>query len=150
MQHNRIYEVECETAEDYTVGTPIWRSNASGLKAHGQFGAIDEAPWSAKEGHVLYGGIDFPYKGILMMRLRYSKHNSTSVPIDVYIDDQLRASFYPVDQGDWNSFAWSDSIHLGEVRGGEQSHTLRLSTRGEKYGTADLDKLILELNPPND
>jgi hypothetical protein len=83
----------------------------------------------------------------LSLKLRYSKYNSPSVPILIWIDDEPtpRATFYPEDQGDWNRFAWTEPILLGSVEGGV--HSLIFSSDGQPYGVAELDKFVLSAVP---
>lgn len=111
----------------------IWRSEASDLKVHGQFGG----------GYVKYTDINIPPIDHLYLQLRYSKYSPSSVPILVYIDDEQtpRASFYPINQGSWNGFAWSEQIPLGNIQSGV--HSIKFYADGQQYGVADLDKFIL-------
>jgi hypothetical protein len=142
------YERECENPDESTVGQMIWRSNASGAQVHGQFGTTPGAPWPAQPGSVTYTNIELSQAGPVTLTLRYSKYSSSSVPIQVYLDDEPtpRAAFTPVDQGDWNSFTWSEAIALGEIESGV--HALRLATDGQQYGVVDLDTFVLELRSP--
>jgi hypothetical protein len=52
-----------------------------------------------------------------------------------------RATLYPVDQGDWNQFVWTEPIPLGSIVAG--IHSIKLSTDGQQYGVADLDSFVL-------
>jgi hypothetical protein len=125
----------------------IQRSNASALLALGQFGAAGYSPWQAQSGFVQYDSISIPQLEHLELNLRYSKHSPSSVPILVYVDNEPdpRASFIPVDLGDWNSFAWSEQIDLGKI--GSGAHSLRFFTAGQQYGVADLDMFTLTAGP---
>ncbi len=142
------YERECEYPDQATVGQLIYRSNASGAKVHGQFGTTADAPWPAKSGYVVYKGISIPQTGQLYLKLRYSKNTPSAAPILVYLDDEPepRASIFLVDQQNWDQFTWTEPIPLSEVRSGV--HTLKLSTVGQDYGVADLDKLVLTKDSP--
>jgi hypothetical protein len=145
-----MYERECEYPDEASVGQMIWRSSASGSKAHGQFGATAESPWPARSGHVTYREISIPEIDGLYLELRYSKHSPSSVPILIFVDNEptSRATLYPADQGDWDRFVWTEPILLGDVASG--IHSLRFSTDGQQYGTADLDAFILTAEPaPN-
>jgi hypothetical protein len=135
------YERECEYPDEETVGQMLERSNASGLKVHGQFGTVPA--WPAKSGYVRFDSIPIPQTDSLFLALRYSKYSSSSVPILIYIDDELtpRATFVPIDQGDWNRFTWTEPILLGSVELG--LHSLRFATDGQEFGVADLDRLVL-------
>jgi photosystem II stability/assembly factor-like uncharacterized protein len=142
------YEKECEYADEGTVGQSIQRSNASGLMVYGQFGTTGYSPWSAQPGYVEYKNIDIPAIDNLYLKFRYSKYSSPTVPILIYIDDEPtpRATFYPIDQGSWNGFIWSEPISLGSI--GSGVHSIKLYTDGQQYGIADLDEFILLTNPP--
>lgn len=142
------YEREAEFPDYFTVGKDMDRSNASGGKAHGQFGTQGEPPWSPQSGFVEYYNIQIPKNGELYLQLQYSKFSKSWMPILVYLDDENtpRASIYPIDQGDWNTFTQSDWILLGTIKKGH--HALKLFTNGQQYGVADLDKFILATEPP--
>ena len=139
---------ECEYSDGSNVGQVIWRSEASGLKVHGQFGTAGVPPWDPKPGYVVYGNIAISQSGPLSVTLRYSKYSSATVPIMIYVDDEStpRASFYPVDQGSWDQFAWSDPIPLGIVTSGV--HSIKFFTAGQQYGVADLDEFVLAVQAP--
>jgi len=145
---NWTWSRECENPDEATVGRMIWRSNASGSQVHGQFGAAGNAPWPAQAGFVKYQSIDMPALDQVYLKLRYSKYSSASVPILIYLDDEPnpRATLDLVDQGDWNNFAWTASIPLGKIAGG--NHSIKLSTAGQQYGVADLDTFVLSVAMP--
>jgi len=134
---------ECEYPDKDTVGQMVWRSNASGSKVHGQLGTAAGAPWPAKPGYVEYNNLNIPGLDALYLELRYSKDSPSTVPILVYVDDEAtqRATLYPVDQGDWNHFVWTEPIPLGSIVAG--IHSIKLSTDGQQYGVADLDSFVL-------
>jgi DNA-binding CsgD family transcriptional regulator len=140
------YERECEYPNDYTVGKVIQRSNASKEMVHGQFGTV--AAWPPQPGYVKYEDINTPGTDHLYLRLRYSKYSSSSVKIQVYLDNESspRVSIPPIDQGDWDRFVWTDAIDLGQVKKG--THTLKFFTEGQEYGVADLDEFILTAEKP--
>lgn len=133
---------EGEEPDESTVGQTMERSNGSGGQVHGQFGAIPGEEWPAQAGAVSYK-ITLPQTDQLYLRLRYSKHSPPSVPILTYLDGEPapRASRYLVDQGDWDSFAWTEPIPLGNVGAGE--HWIEFRTDGQQYGVADLDRFVL-------
>jgi hypothetical protein len=137
------YERECEFPDEATVGQMIQRSSASGSKVHGQFGTTANSPWPAKPGHVKYDDITIPQLDRLYLKLRYSKHSPSSVPILIYLDDETspRVAFDPIDQGNWDRFAWTEPILVGSV--GSGVHSISLSTDGQQYGVADLDTFVL-------
>ncbi|MDI6735353.1 MAG: choice-of-anchor Q domain-containing protein [bacterium] len=137
------YTRECEYPDEWTVGGMIWRSNASESKVHGQFGCEGSPPYSGKAGYVKYKNINLPGSEHLYLTLRYSKNSSSSVPIRVYLDEETtpRASFYPVNQGNWNSFTETAAIDLGAVTTG--IHSIKFETNGQQYGVADLDKFTI-------
>jgi len=134
---------ECEYPDESTVGQMIWRSNATGSKVHGQFGTTADSPWPAKSGYVKYSNINIPHIDHVYLTLRYSKYSSSSVSIRIYVDDEAkpRATLYPIDQGDWNNFAWTEPVLLGSTGSGVRS--IKFDTDGQEYGVADLDKFIL-------
>jgi len=142
------YDRECEYPDAYTVGQTIRRSDASGAYVHGQFGTIDSASWPAQAGYVMYTAIRTPKLDDLFLIIRYSKNSSSSVPILIYIDNETlpRATFYPVDLADWNSFEWSEPIYLGSVNRGV--HSIMFYTQGESYGVVDLDRFVLNATSP--
>jgi len=134
---------ECEHPDEDTVGQMIWRSRASGSKVHGQFGTTSDAPWPAKSGYVKYNTINIPQTDRLYLKLRYSKYSPSSVAILIYVDDEPtpRATLYPIDQGSWNRFVWTEPILLGSIVDG--IHSIKFSTDGQQYGVADLDTFVL-------
>ncbi len=137
------YTRECEYPDEYTVGTMIWRSNASASKVHGQFGCEGYGPWPGKAGYVKYKNINLHKSEHLYLILRYSKYSSSYVPIRVYLDEETtpRVSFYPVNQGNWNIFTETAAIDLGSITTG--IHTIKFETDGQQYGVADLDKFTI-------
>jgi len=138
------YQRECEYPDAFTVGTMIYRSNASGGKVHGQFGI--------NSGYAEYGGIETLKTYHIKLRVSYSKYSHAIVPIQVKIDNKIKASFQPINQGDWNVFATTSEIDLGNIVGGV--HTIRFDAAGQQWGVADLDKFTLagypekETSPP--
>ena len=142
------YERECENFDAHTVGQVIARSSASGLNVYGQFGTIAASPWTAKAGDVQYNNINIQSAGNLSVKLRYSKHSLSSVPIQLYIDSEPtpKATFYPLDQGSWDRFVWTEPIGMGRVESG--LHTIKFSTDGQQYGVADLDVFVLSIEAP--
>jgi hypothetical protein len=142
------YERQCEYPDGGTVGSTIWRSRACNRLVLGQFGCTRTSPWPARSGYVRYARINMPRVDQLYLSLRYSKDSAASVAIQVYIDSEPtpRATFYPANQGDWNSFAWTEAIYLGRV--GKGTHTIRFYTEGQQYGVADLDMFCLADYPP--
>ena len=139
------FERECEHPDQYTVGTTISRSNASGQEVHGQFGTDPDSGYSAQSGYVKYAGIDMPRLDDLYLAVQYSKHSPSSVPIEVRINDEPRATFTPTDMESWNAFTSTNEIHLGSVDSG--TYTVTFYTEGQTYGVADLDKFILTGDP---
>jgi DNA-binding CsgD family transcriptional regulator len=140
------YEREGEHPDEYTVGSVLQRSSASDEMVHGQFGVIPA--WPAQPGYVKYDNIKTPNADHLYLKLRYSKYSSASVPILVYLDDELteRAAIPLIDQGGWDKFVWTDVIDLGSVERGV--HSIKFYTDGQEFGVADLDKFILTTEPP--
>ena len=139
---------QCEYPDEATVGQMIWRSSALDSKVHGQFGTTADSPWPPKAGYVKYTNINIPPFDSVYLRLRYSKYSSSAVPILIYVDDEPnpRATLYPIDQGDWNRFIWTDPILLGRITSGV--HSIKFFTNGQQYGVADLDAFILAGAPP--
>ena len=137
---------ECEVPDESTVGQTMERPSASAGQVHGQFGT--KPAWPAQPGHVTYTRITIPETEHLYLRLRYSKHSLPSVPIRIYVDDEskARASYHPIDQGSWETFAWSEPILLGMIATG--MHSIKFATDGQIYGVADLDMFILADEPP--
>jgi DNA-binding CsgD family transcriptional regulator len=142
------YEREAEFPDRFTVGQAVARSDASGNKAHGQFGSLSVAPWSPQSGELEYYNIEMPKSAEVFLRLRYSKFSVQSVRILIFVDaeETPRAFILPFDQGDWNKFIWTDWIPLGKIDKGK--HSIRFQTNGQEYGVADLDKFILTTEPP--
>ncbi len=85
------YQRECEYPDAHTVGYMIPRSNASDLKVHGQFGS--------KSGYSEYRGIKTLKTYNMKLRVRYSKHSSSFIPIQVKVDNIVKANFYPLEHG---------------------------------------------------
>jgi DNA-binding CsgD family transcriptional regulator len=142
------YEREAEFPDRFTVGQDVDRSNASGAKVHGQFGTIGLEPWSAQSGFATYYNIEIPKDSELYLKLRYSKFSEASVRILVYLDSETdpRNTILPDDQGDWNTFAWTEWIALGKISKG--THSIMFYTDGQEFGIADLDQFILTTEPP--
>ena len=142
------YERECEFPDVGTVGQAMTRSDASGALVHGQFGTTGEAPWPAMAGCVTYENICIPQSGRLYLLLRYSKNSPAETPVEITLDDEPypRARITLLDLHDWEQFAWTVPIDLGEVSRG--AHSIRLSTEGQANGVADLDRLELTNQKP--
>jgi DNA-binding CsgD family transcriptional regulator len=140
------YEREGEYPDEFTVGLVLQRSSASAEMVHGQFGTVPA--WPAQSGYVKYNNIKISHADHLFLKLRYSKYSSSSIPILVYLDEELerRAAILPIDQGSWDKFVWTDAIDLGSVERGV--HSLKFYTDGQEFGVADLDKFILTTGPP--
>jgi DNA-binding CsgD family transcriptional regulator len=140
------YEREGEYPGESTVGLVLQRSSASEEMVHGQFGTVPA--WPAQPGYVKYDNISIPHADHLFLKLRYSKYSSSSVPILVYLDDELeqRAAILPIDQGSWDKFVWTAAIDLGSVERGV--HSIKFYTDGQVFGVADLDKFTLTTEPP--
>lgn len=138
-----VYAREAELPDDATVGKQIVRTNASGQSVHGQFGTLDSAPFPPRSGCVSYTHLSLPPVEHLYIEILYSKDSASFVQIHIYIDGETipRASFYPSDLGDWNTFAWTRAIDLGKVDGG--IHSITFCTDGQQFGVADLDKFKL-------
>jgi len=146
-QNSWSVTVECEAPDEASVGQMITRTNASGSKVLGQFGANGYAPWEAKPGELVYRNINAPQSESLFLKLHYSKYSSATVPILIYIDNEPnpRATFSPIDLGSWEQFTWSDPIPLGQIQSGV--HAIKFFTDGQQYGVADLDEFMLSAEP---
>lgn len=131
---------ECEFPDAYTVGNMIFRGNASNVRTHGQFGS--------EQGYAEYTGIETPQNYNLKIRLRYSKHSPSTVPIYIKIDNEDPVSFVPSDMGSWNTFTTSPEIDLGNIDKGV--HTIRLYADEQTWGVADLDYIQLAGYTPRD
>jgi DNA-binding CsgD family transcriptional regulator len=140
------YEREGEYPDEDTVGLVLQRPSASAEMVHAQFGTVPA--WPAKPGYVEYNKINIPQADHLYLKLRYSKYSSSTVPILVYLDEELeqRAVILPIDQGSWDKFVWTDVVDLGSVERGV--HSIKFYTDGQEFGVADLDKFILTTEPP--
>ena len=92
--------------------------------------------------------VNIPQIDHLYLKLRYSKYSPSSIPILIFIDDEPtpRAKFYPIDQGSWDQFAWTQPIDLGKI--GSGAHSIKFATDGQQYGVADLDMFILTTETP--
>lgn len=137
---------ECEEVDDYTVGDPnnIIRSSASKKRVLGQFGCAGSSPYGPESGYATYK-VQIPETGNWFISVVYSCRNVHSVSIDIYVDDEQkpRASFYPENTLDWNSFQSTVKINLGAITAGP--HTMIFKTNGAKYGVADLDYFVLSM-----
>ncbi len=109
----------------------VERVNASASQVHGQFGTTDSPPWSAAPGFVKYTNIRTPHLQRLYLLFRYSKNSPATAPLEIFLDGEPfpRASIYLLDLQDWDKFAWTVPIDLGEVSGGV--HSLKFSTEGQ-------------------
>lgn len=130
---------ECEWPDKATVGGPISRSMASAREVHGQFGARMFS-YTASKGSVWYT-VAVPADGFYYWSILYSKNSDARASVSLFIDGRPRGRFLPQPTGDWNSFQWSEKVRLGFLRKG--THTLRLFTRGQEKGVADLDVFVL-------
>ena len=101
------FEKRGESISGSTVGMPIFRSNAKHDQVWGQIGTEEKSGFSAKSGAVWYDNI--PGSGTKYLKLRYSKHSPSTVPMEIFINDKKQAEYLPVDQGNWNQFAGSIS-----------------------------------------
>jgi hypothetical protein len=142
-----VYEREAENPDQKTVDQVIQRSNASSSQVHGPFGTQPAPNWPPKPEFVQYDNINMPDTNHLYLKLRYSKYSPPSVPIQIFIDNEStpRARFYPIDQGSWDTFVWTEPIDLGKIASGP--HSIRFSTDGQQYGVADLDVCRLSTEP---
>lgn len=138
-----VYAREAELPDDATVGKQTVRTNASGQSVHGQFGTLDSAPFPPRAGCVRYTKLSLPPVDPLYLEILYSKDSASIVQIHIYLDGESnpRASIYPADLGDWNTFAWTRAIDLGKVESG--IHSIKFCTDGQQFGVADLDKFKL-------
>ena len=139
----QIYERECENPDVSTVGQLIERTDASGTLVHGQFGTTADFPWPEQAGQASYHNINTSQTDNLYLQLRFSKSSPPSVPIWVYLDDEIapRTWLYLPNQESWDQFAWTEPVLLGSAAAG--SHTLKFVTDGQQYGVAELDKFVL-------
>lgn len=123
---------QCESPDSQTVGKVIWRSGASNYCVWGQFGCFSDSPYNAKAGSVWFKNLNF--EGTVYLKVRYSKYSASTVPIEIYLDGKTIGSFQPLNQGSWTNYGESDWIEI--------KHTpkmLSFYTKGQSYGTADLD-----------
>ena len=90
-----------------------------------------------------YTNIRTPHLQQLVLLLRYSKDSPATEPLEIFLDGEAlpRARIYLLDLGDWNKFAWTVPIDLGEVSRG--THSITFSTQGQPDGVAELDQMIL-------
>ena len=142
------YERECEDPDMHTVGQTMIRSYASGAEVHGQFGTENTPPWNPMAGEVHYDNIELPRLDTLYLNLRYSKFSTPTVPILIFLDDEMepRAVVITIDQHSWDQFTWTGPINLGAVERGV--HRIKFFTEGQVYGVADLDKFVLTGSSP--
>ena len=144
-----VYEREAENPDQNTVDQVIQRVAASSSQVYGPFGTQPAPEWPPKPEFVKYNNITMPAMSHLYVTLRYSKYSPPSVPILIFIDNEPapRARYYPIDQGNWDTFATSEPIDLGMIASG--SHSITFSTDGQQYGVADLDLFVLSAAPPS-
>lgn len=135
------YTRECEYPDDHDVGQMVQRNSASESKAHGLFGCDTSEPWPVKAGYVEYNNIELDSADHLYVILRYSKNSESTTSINIYLDGELRATFIPENQGDWDTFTETLPIDLGQITA--DTYTIRFSTEGQQYGVADLDRFSL-------
>ena len=121
----------------------VERANASAAQAHGEFGTQGAPLGSAAPGFVRYTNIRTPHLQQLLLLLRYSKDSPATEPLEIFLDGEPlpRARIFLLDLGDWNQFAWTVPIDLGEVSRG--THSIKFSTQGQPEGVAELDQMIL-------
>lgn len=103
-----VYEGEYPTSA--TVGQLIHRSNASNKRDWGQFGCTPNS-YIAIPGNVVYEIEDLT-PGTKYLRIRYSKHSPSTVPVIVKVNGEVITSFVPVNQGSWESFTYSHWIQF--------------------------------------
>jgi hypothetical protein len=138
---------DAEYPDDSDAGATVTRTNASAGLVHARFGCQGASTYyQPRPEYVEY---NLPLLNTeprrLYLKVTYSKGHTGEKPVHVYLDGDWRASFTPVDTGDWNSFAQSEMIDLGIVS--DELHTLRLYTGGTRWGVADLDKLSFYTAP---
>ena len=108
------FEAECEDYTSYTIGQLIYRSNAMNKKVWGSFGTTYIGPGNspAQPGWVRYAGINL--KNDTYIKVRYSRYQDLpdDIPIQIYVNDELRASFQPIDQRSWNTFTSTEWIRI--------------------------------------
>jgi serine/threonine protein kinase len=142
-----VYKREAEHPDQSTAEQVIQRPNASGSQVYGPFGAQPTPEWLPRFEFVKYNNINIPQMNHLYLKIYYSKYGPSSVPILIFIDNEPapRAMYYPIDQGNWDTFVGSEPIDLGMIASG--SHSIRFSTDGQQYGVADLDIFVLSAEP---
>lgn len=104
------FKKNIERCDSSTVGKEIWRSNAKDLTVWGQFGTIERANYPQKSGSIWFFNISG--KGINYIKIRYSKHSDSTVPIQIFINNKKQAEFIPKNQANWNKFAETDWIKI--------------------------------------
>ena len=141
-----FYSREMENPNSSSVGMPVFRSNASNVRAWGQFGCYDGS-YNPASGCVLYENIQGTY-GKNYLQIRYSKWGYSSIPIKIYINDIYQTEFIPVDQGNWNIFTQTPWLEItlpcvlpvanaGSDKTYKKDATISLDGSGSSIGNGD-------------
>ncbi len=102
---NLCYSRQGEHCSDWSTGVLMPRSNAYHNYTHGRIGSTASAV--AESGYVEYDNI--PGYGRVYYRIRYSRYNSGTDDVRIFLNDVQVGVFNPQNTGNWNSFRWSDS-----------------------------------------
>lgn len=105
-------ERPCETPDSASVGQWGQREDAFDDQVWDQFGCINQPStnYPSKSGAVWYKNISPNY--IKYVKIRYSKHSSAAVPIEIYVDNVKKNEFIPQDTGDWNVFTETEWLEI--------------------------------------
>ena len=91
------FEQRCENPSSATVGMLIFRSNAMHGQVWGQIGTEDISPFNPVAGRVSFNNI--PGSGMKYIKIRYSKHSPSTVPIEILVNNEKQMDYLPANQG---------------------------------------------------
>jgi len=109
-KNNCCFEQRMEHPDENTVGHEAGRTNAKDGFVWDQFGCGSTDPYPSKSGYVRYNNVTC--EGKQYIKIAYSKHSPSNVPIEILVNDKKQAEFIPVDQGNWESFTETDWIEI--------------------------------------
>ncbi|GEM_PF-2742643 len=107
------------------------------FKPHASNGLCVGGGWGRFSSHYATYAVDLMASNNLVFTLRYASDYGGGW-VDVYLDDQLRGSFFAAqtcpapNACGWDMFAWSNSVQIGSVTPG--THIVKLATQGTPYG----------------
>ena len=142
-ENDVFVEIPLEGPTDYDFGQVAWSNSAIGTRSWAEFGSESSGDFLPLSGCLTYS--DITASGTVFIKIRYSKHSASSVPIRILVNGKEKASFTPIDQHSWHDFTSSSWISVEFPTDELQPiiADLSLRTKGQQYGVAHLDHIWL-------